>query len=415
MTNQVSPLVNAQNQMLEACEKLHCDVAVFELLKQPQKLLEIAIPVKMDDGSTKVFTGYRSFHNDALGPTKGGLRFHPDVTREEVIALSMWMTMKTAVLGLPYGGSKGGVIVDPKKLSQGELERLSRGYIDAAYKLLGEKVDVPAPDVNTNAQVIAWMADEYSKLVGHSAIGVITGKPIGFGGSASRNKSTGLGVAILVREAAKKIGLDLSGAKVVVQGFGNVGSFAALFCTQLGAKVIAISKSDHNVYNADGFDIEEIMQNLGNHKTMRTFPGAVEITDEEFMGLESDIFLPCALENLVDSEFAEKMKTKLIVEGANGPLTQEADNILNEKGVLIVPDILANAGGVTVSYFEWVQNLYGYFWPESEVEAKEEAIMVDAFTQICNLMDEYGVSMRTAAYMQSIDRIAKVMKIRGWY
>jgi glutamate dehydrogenase len=411
----LNPYLNAQAQVKNACDKLGIEPAVYELLKQPQKVLEVAIPVKMDDGTVKVFTGYRSQHNDAVGPTKGGIRFHPQVSRDEVMALSIWMTFKCSVTGIPYGGGKGGIIVDPKTLSAGELERLSRGYIDAIYKIIGEKVDIPAPDVNTNGQIMAWMVDEYNKLCGHSAIGVLTGKPLEFGGSKGRTAATGLGVALSAREAMKKLGKTLAGANIAVQGFGNVGSFTAVCAEELGAKVVAIAEWNHVVYKEDGFDVKALLKYFQENRTMLGFPGAKEISQADFWALNVDVILPCALENAITAEVAASINAKLIVEGANGPITAEADDVLNQKGILVIPDILANAGGVTVSYFEWVQNLYGYYWSEKEVAEKEEIAMVDAFEAIYKVKEEYGVTMRTAAYMHSIKKVAGAMKLRGWY
>ena len=411
----LNPFLNAQHQVKAACDKLGADPAVYEILKQPQKVLEVAIPVKMDDGTIKVFTGFRSTHCDAVGPTKGGIRFHQNVTRDEVMALSIWMTFKCSVTGIPYGGGKGGIIVDPKTLSAGELERLSRGYIDAIHKLIGEKVDIPAPDVNTNGQIMAWMVDEYNKLSGQSAIGVITGKPLEFGGSLGRTAATGLGVAITVREAAKRLGIDMKKANVAVQGFGNVGRFSALCTQQQGAKIVAIAEYGYNVYKEDGFDIPALMDYMQANGTIKTFPGAKEITIEEFWALDVDVMLPCALENAIPLDVAKTIKAKLIVEGANGPTTAEADEYLFANGTTVIPDILANAGGVTVSYFEWVQNLYGYYWSEAEVAEKEETAMVNAFDAIYKVKEEYKVSMRTAAYMHSIKKVSAAMKIRGWY
>ena len=411
----LSPLLSAQRQVKIACDKLGMEPVVYELLKQPQRSLEVSIPVKMDDGSLKVFTGYRVQHNNAVGPLKGGIRFHPCVTREEVTALSIWMTFKCSIIGIPYGGGKGGITVDPSKLSQGELERLSRGYIAAIYPLVGEKIDVPAPDVNTNPQIMAWMVDEYCKLAGHSALGVITGKPLDFGGSKGRNAATGLGVAFTTREALKKLGLDIKKATIAVQGFGNVGSFTALSCARLGAKIVAVAEWDVILYNEKGLDIEAMQAHMQKNKTLKGFAGAQEISADEFWSKSYDAILPCAMENAITPDVAKKINTKLIVEGANGPTTTEADEILNSKGVTVAPDVLANAGGVTVSYFEWVQNLYGYYWSEEEVAEKEEKAMVDAFNAIYAVKEEYKVSMRTAAYMHSIKKVAAVMKLRGWY
>jgi len=411
----LNPFLNAQMQVKTACDKLGADPAVYEILKQPQKVLEVAIPVKMDDGTIQVFTGYRATHNNAVGPTKGGIRFHQNVTRDEVMALSIWMTFKCSVTGIPYGGGKGGIIVDPSKLSKGELERLSRGYVEAIHKLIGEKVDIPAPDVNTNGQIMAWMVDEYNKLTGQSAIGVITGKPLEFGGSLGRTAATGLGVAITVREAAKRLGIDMKKARVAVQGFGNVGTFSALCTQQQGAKIVAIAEYGYNIYNESGFDVNALIEYKAKNGTIETFPGAKKISLDEFWQLAVDVILPCAMENEITLDVAKNIKAKLIVEGANGPTTNEADEYLFKNGVTVIPDILANAGGVTVSYFEWVQNLYGYYWSEAEVAEKEEVAMVNAFDAIYKVKEEYAVSMRTAAYMHSIKKVSAAMKIRGWY
>jgi len=411
----LNPFVSAQLQVKKACDMLGLEKSVYEILKQPMRVLEVAIPVKMDDGSMKVFTGYRSQHNDAVGPSKGGIRFHPDVNRDEVMALSIWMTFKCLITGIPYGGGKGGITVDPKELSQGELERLSRGYIDGIYKLIGEKTDIPAPDVNTNAQIMSWMVDEYQKLVGHSALGVITGKPLEFGGSKGRTKATGFGVAVTTREALNRQGKSMDKAKIAVQGFGNVGSFAALCCYEMKGKVIAVAEYDHVMMDETGFDIPALMDYYAKNKSMRGFPKAEEISIDEFWTLDVDAILPCALENAITQDIAQKIKAKLIVEGANGPTTTEADKILDDNKASVIPDILANAGGVTVSYFEWVQNLYGYYWTDAEVEEKQERAMVDAFNAVYSVSQEYNVSMRSAAYMHSVKKLAQVMKIRGWY
>lgn len=411
----LNPYLNAQKQVKNACDKLGADPAVYELLKQPMRVLEVSIPVKMDNGTIRVFTGFRSQHNDAVGPTKGGIRFHQNVTRDEVMALSIWMTFKCSVTGIPYGGGKGGIIVDPKTLSAGELERLSRGYIDAIHKLIGEKIDIPAPDVNTNGQIMSWMVDEYCKLKGESAFGVITGKPVEFGGSKGRDVATGLGVYITAREACKKSNIDITSATVALQGFGNVGSYSGLFCAKNGAKVVAICEMNCVLYDENGLDIEAIIKHVHSGKVIDSFPNAKFISFEEFWALDVDILMPCALENAITSEIAKTIKAKIICEGANGPITSEADEILNNKGIMITPDILTNSGGVTVSYFEWVQNLYGYYWTEEEVHEKQEIAMVDAFEAIYKIATEYKVSIRTASYMYSIKRVASVMKLRGWY
>ncbi|NEZ46196.1 Glu/Leu/Phe/Val dehydrogenase [Clostridium niameyense] len=416
----LNPFENAQKQVKKACDKLGMEPAVYEILKEPAKVLEVSIPVKMDDGSVKVFKGFRAQHNDAVGPTKGGVRFHQNVSRDEVKALSIWMTFKCAVTGIPYGGGKGGIIVDPKTLSTGELERLTRGYIDAIHKFIGEKVDVPAPDVNTNGQIMAWMVDEYNKLVGRSAIGVITGKPVEFGGSLGRSAATGFGVAVTAREAAAKLGIDMKKAKLAIQGIGNVGGSTVVNCQKLGGTVVAMAewcreKGTYAIYNENGLDGNEMLAYIKEHGNLLGFPGAKEISLEEFWALDVDILIPAALENAITKEVAESIKAKLVCEAANGPTTPEADEILNKKGITLTPDILTNAGGVTVSYFEWVQNLYGYYWTEEVVEQKEEEAMVNAFNDIWKIKEEYNVPMREAAYMHSIKKVAAAMKLRGWY
>ncbi|HBG8323368.1 TPA: NAD-specific glutamate dehydrogenase [Clostridioides difficile] len=410
----------AQSQVKNACDKLGMEPAVYELLKEPMRVIEVSIPVKMDDGSIKTFKGFRSQHNDAVGPTKGGIRFHQNVSRDEVKALSIWMTFKCSVTGIPYGGGKGGIIVDPSTLSQGELERLSRGYIDGIYKLIGEKVDVPAPDVNTNGQIMSWMVDEYNKLTGQSSIGVITGKPVEFGGSLGRTAATGFGVAVTAREAAAKLGIDMKKAKIAVQGIGNVGSYTVLNCEKLGGTVVAMaewckSEGSYAIYNENGLDGQAMLDYMKEHGNLLNFPGAKRISLEEFWASDVDIVIPAALENSITKEVAESIKAKLVCEAANGPTTPEADEVFAERGIVLTPDILTNAGGVTVSYFEWVQNLYGYYWSEEEVEQKEEIAMVKAFESIWKIKEEYNVTMREAAYMHSIKKVAEAMKLRGWY
>lgn len=412
----LNPLIAAQQRVKVACDKLGMPADVYEILKNPQRMIEVSIPVKMDDGSIRVFTGFRAQHNTAVGPSKGGVRFHQNVTRDEVAALSIWMTFKCSVTGIPYGGGKGGIIVNPKELSAGELERLCRGYVDAIYPILGEKRDVPAPDVNTNGQIMAWMVDEYIKLSGESSFGTFTGKPVELAGSKGRNAATGLGISIIMDEALKKCGKQLSGARVAIQGFGNVGSFTAKCAHDMGARVIAIAEWNTTLYNENGLDIDALMKfKSDNQGSIKGFAGATEISAEEFWGLDVDVLTPCAMENTINKETAPLIKTKLVVEGANGPTTLEGEEILMKNGVTVVPDILANAGGVTVSYFEWVQNRYGYYWGEEEVEQKEKIAMKDAFDAIYKIKEEYNVSMREAAYMHSIKRVANAMKLRGWY
>ncbi len=416
----LNPLENSQKQVKAACDALGLDPAVYEILKEPQRVIEVNIPVRMDDGSMRSFKGFRASHNDAVGPTKGGCRFHPGVTLDEVKALSIWMTFKGGVMGLPYGGGKGGVICDPLELSQGELERISRGYIQKLYKYLGEKEDIPAPDAGTNGQVMAWMVDEYNKLTGTSALGVITGKPVAWGGSEGRNEATGFGVSIVTREAAKKLGIDIKQSKVAIQGFGNVGRFTVKNVQRQGAKIVAVGEwapkvGTYAIYNEDGLDFEDMLAYFNEHKNLVNYPKAKMITLDEFWELDVDILIPAALENAITKEVAEKIKAKLVCEAANGPTTSEGDQVLNERGIPVTPDILTNAGGVVVSYFEWVQNLQGYYWGEKEVEDKQETKMVQAFNDVWALQEEQNCTTREAAYMISVKKVAEVMKLRGWY
>ena len=414
----LNPLLNAQAQVKKACDALGANPAVFEILKEPQRIIEISIPVKMDDGSVKTFKGYRAAHNDAVGPYKGGIRFHQDVNADEVKALSIWMSIKCQVTGIPYGGGKGGITVDPSELSKRELEQLSRGWVRGMYRYLGEKLDIPAPDVNTNGQIMAWMQDEYNKLAGEQTIGVFTGKPLTYGGSKGRNEATGFGVAVITRETLKALGMDIANAKIAVQGFGNVGKFTVKNNIKLGGKVVAVAEYEKErgafaVYKEEGFTFEEL-DTAKAAGSLTKVSGAKVITMDEFWALDVDAINPCALENAIKEHEANLIKAKVIAEGANGPITLEADEILYKKGVTVAPDILANAGGVTVSYFEWVQNLYGYYWTEKEVEGKEEEAMVNAFNGIWEMKTAKNVSFRQATYMKSIDRIAQAMEVRGW-
>lgn len=411
----LSPLKAAQAQIKSACQALDLEDSVYELLKEPQRVIEISIPVKMDDRSVKVFKGYRSLHNNAIGPGKGGVRFHPEVDLEEVKALSIWMTFKCGITGIPYGGAKGGVTVDPKDLSQGELERLSRGYVAGLHKYLGEKIDIPAPDVGTNGQVMAWMVDEYIKLTGNHDLGVITGKPVEWGGSKGRNEATGFGVALTVRELSKKLNMDIKGLNIAVQGFGNVGGFTVKHIERLGAKVVAIGLRDRAIYSEEGFRYEELMAHLVTNKDLTNFKGAKLISLEEFWALGVDVLIPAAIENAIREDNANLINAKVVAEAANGPVAPLAEKILEEKGILVTPDVLTNSGGVTVSYFEWVQNLYGYYWEEEEVIEKQETAMVKAFENVWKIKEEYGVTLRKAAYMYSVKIVADTMKLRGWY
>ncbi|KAI4452956.1 glutamate dehydrogenase [Holotrichia oblita] len=411
----LNPFISAQMQLKGACDKLGLDPVVYDLLKQPERVLEVTIPVRMDDGSTRVFTGYRSIHNSSMGPSKGGVRFHQNVTRDEVMALSIWMTIKCTLAGLPYGGGKGGITVDPSELSRNELERLARGYIRAIHMIVGEQLDVPAPDVNTNAQVMAWMVDEYSKITGKLSLGVVTGKPLELGGSKGRTSATGFGVSFTLKYAAKTLNMDITKMKIAVQGFGNVGSYTCLGAHNLGAKIVAIAEYNGVIYNEDGIDIPALMQHFSTAKDITTFPGVKLIDIAEFWALDVDALMPCALENAITASVAETIRAKIICEGANGPTTGEADKILEDKGVFVVPDILANVGGVTVSYFEWVQNSYNYYWSEKEVAEKHEIAMANAFDAAYNASKEYNVPLRQAAFLHAIKSLAVTMKLRGWY
>lgn len=414
MTEELSPLKNVQKQIKNVCEKLGLEDSIYEILKEPERVLEVSIPVKMDDGTVQTFTGYRAHHSTILGPAKGGVRFHPNVTLDEVKALSAWMTFKCGVVGIPYGGGKGGVICNPKELSRNELEKLSRGYIRAIYTMIGPDKDIPAPDVYTNAQVMAWFMDEYSLLKGYNSPGVVTGKPIRLGGSLGRAAATGNGCTFVVREAAKKIGLEINNATVAVQGCGNVGGSAARGIERLGAKVVAMSDSKGGIYNPDGLDPNAVLEYKKEKGSVLGFPGSREITNEELLQLKVDILVPAALENVITGKNAADIKAKLVVEGANGPTTLEANDILVEKGIFVVPDILANAGGVTVSYFEWVQNLMNFYWTEEEINSKLENIMTKAFEEVYDMHNKFNVNMRDAAYMVSIQRVAEAIKLRGW-
>lgn len=415
-----NPLVGAQLQIKIACDALGLEENVYEILKENERTIEISIPVKMDDGSIKTFKGYRSVHNTAVGPGKGGLRFHPSVVMDEVKALAIWMTFKGCVTGIPYGGAKGGVAVDPNSLSARELEQLARGYVRGLHAYLGEKVDIPAPDVGTNPQVMAWMVDEYIKLIGKHEIGVITGKPVQWGGSEGRNEATGFGVAVIVREFAKENGFNLAGAKVAIQGFGNVGSFTVKHIQGQGGLVVAMAEWDskngtYAIYDESGLDYEEMLKFRNENGTLYGFPGAEIISLEEFWKVQVDVLIPAALENAITEVEAEVINAKIICEAANGPITPAGDEVLERRGIPVTPDILTNSGGVTVSYFEWVQNLYGYYWSEEEVVEKQEVEMMKAFNNIWDISTEHDVTMRKASYMFAVKKVAGVMKLRGWY
>lgn len=405
--------LSTQTVIKEALNKLGYTNEVFELLKEPVRMLTVRIPVKMDDGNVKVFTGYRSQHNDAVGPTKGGVRFHPEVTEKEVKALSIWMSLKCGIANLPYGGGKGGIICDPRNMSFGELERLSRGYVRAISQIVGPTKDIPAPDVFTNSQIMAWMMDEYSRLREFDSPGFITGKPLMLGGSQGRETATARGVTICIEEAVKKKGIELKGARIIIQGFGNAGSFLAKFMHDAGAKVIGISDAYGALYDPKGLDIDYLLERRDSFGTVTNLFTDV-ITNQELLEKECDILVPAAISNQITAQNADRIQASIVVEAANGPTTLEATKILNERGILLVPDILASAGGVTVSYFEWVQNNQGYYWSEEEVAEKLRNVMVKSFENIYQTSQAHQVDMRLAAYMVGIRRSAEASRYRGW-
>ncbi|ASI35677.1 MULTISPECIES: Glu/Leu/Phe/Val dehydrogenase [Exiguobacterium] len=402
-----------QEIVKEALEKLGYPDEMYELLKEPLRMLTVRIPVRMDDGSTKIFTGYRAQHNDAVGPTKGGIRFHPNVTEVEVKALSVWMSLKAGIVDLPYGGGKGGIICDPREMSFREIERLSRGYVRAISQIVGPTKDIPAPDVFTNSQIMAWMMDEYSRIDEFNSPGFITGKPLVLGGSHGRETATAKGVAIMIREAAAKKGITLEGARVVVQGFGNAGSFLSKFMHDLGAKVIAISDAYGALHDPNGLDIPYLLDRRDSFGTVTTLFKNT-ISNKELLELECDILVPAAIENQITEDNAHDIKARIVVEAANGPTTNEATKILADREILIVPDVLASSGGVTVSYFEWVQNNQGYYWTEEEVHEKLEKVLVNSFNQVYQTSHTRNVDMRLAAYMVGVRKMAEASRFRGW-
>ncbi|MGE7759424.1 Glu/Leu/Phe/Val family dehydrogenase [Peribacillus sp. NPDC097895] len=406
-------LRSTQTVIHKALDKLGYPEEVYELLKEPLRLLTVKIPVRMDDGSVKIFTGYRAQHNDAVGPTKGGIRFHPDVTEREVKALSIWMSLKCGIVDLPYGGGKGGIVCDPRNMSFRELERLSRGYVRAISQIVGPTKDIPAPDVFTNSQIMAWMMDEYSRMDEFNSPGFITGKPLVLGGSHGRESATAKGVTICINEAAKKRGIDIKGARVVIQGFGNAGSFLAKFMHDAGAKVIGISDAYGALHDPEGLDIDYLLDRRDSFGTVTKLFKST-ISNKELLELDCDILVPAAIENQITEENAADIKASIVVEAANGPTTMEATQILTDRGILLVPDVLASAGGVTVSYFEWVQNNQGYYWSEEEVDEKLEKILVKSFNNIYELAQSRRVDMRLAAYMIGVRKMAEASRFRGW-
>src|SRR5687768_4369022 len=408
-----NPYEVAVEQFMTAADLLNLDEGMKQILSQPKRELTVHFPVRMDDGSYRVFTGFRVQHSVTVGPAKGGIRYHQDVTLDEVKALAMWMTWKCATVGIPYGGGKGGVIVDPKQHSLTEIERLTRRFAAELSPIIGPEIDIPAPDVNTNSQTMAWFMDTISMLRGYPVPGLITGKPIGIGGSLGRNEATARGLQFVTREAAKAKGMSLQGARVVVQGFGNAGSIAARLLSEDGATVIAASDSRGGIVNTKGIDSNSALRYKQEHGTLSGFGGSDDISNEEILELECDILVPAALESVITVHNADRIKTKLIAEAANGPTTPDADKVLFEKGVMVLPDILANAGGVTVSYFEWAQNIQGYYWAEDEVNVKLERVMKHSFRDVYELAGNHSVDLRTGAYMLAISRVVEVTKLRG--
>ncbi|HTG68831.1 MAG TPA: Glu/Leu/Phe/Val dehydrogenase [Candidatus Udaeobacter sp.] len=406
-------LQRTQQVIRLALRKMGYEEAVYELLKEPLRILTVRIPVKMDNGEVKVFTGYRAQHNDAVGPTKGGVRFHPNVTEEEVKALSMWMSMKCGIADLPYGGGKGGVQCDPQSMSSRELELLSRGYVHAISQLVGPTKDIPAPDVYTNSQIMAWMMDEYSRIREFDSPGFITGKPLVLGGSKGRESSTALGVTIVLSEACKVIGIPVAGSRIIIQGFGNAGSFLAKFLHDAGAKVIGISDAYGALYDPEGLDIDYLLERRDSFGMVTNlFPN--RITNEQLLIQDCDILVPAAIENQITEANAAQIKAKMVIEAANGPTTMQATQILTDRGVLLVPDVLGSAGGVVVSYFEWVQNNQGYYWSEEEVNEKLEKILISSFHKIYETSREEKIDMRLSAYIIGLKKMVEAMKWRGW-
>ncbi len=415
LVEELNPFKIAQKQLDEAAEILGLDEPTHAMLREPMRELHVLIPVRMDDGRVEVFKGFRVQYNDARGPTKGGIRFHPQETIDTVRALAAWMTWKTAIVDLPYGGGKGGVVCNPKEMSERELEQLARGYIRALGEFIGPEKDIPAPDVYTTPQIMAWMMDEFSKLRGYNAPGVITGKPVPLGGSLGRDDATARGGIYCVREAAKYLGIDLAKATVAVQGYGNAGSFAAILSKKIfGSKIVAVSDSQGGVYSERGLDPYRLLEHKKETGTVADFPNSERITNEELLELDVTVLWPSALENVITKENAGRIKAKIIAEAANGPTTPEADEILHEKGVFVIPDFLCNAGGVTVSYFEWVQNVTGDYWPLEEVHQRLDQKMTKAFQEVIGMFEKKRVHMRLAAYLVAVQRVAEAMKLRGW-
>ena len=405
----------AQEQFDHAAEKLALDPGLRRVLRVPKRELTVNFPVTMDDGHVEVFTGYRVQHNVSRGPAKGGIRYHQDVTLDEVRALSMWMTWKCAVVNIPYGGGKGGVIVDPKKLSMRELEGMTRRFATEISPLIGPDRDIPAPDVNTNAQTMAWIMDTFSMHHGYTISGVVTGKPIAIGGSLGRNEATARGAVFTLLQASRELKIPLAGARVAVQGYGNAGSIAAELLAAEGATIVAVSDSTGGIHNPAGLDPAKVSAWKREHGTVVGFPGSTEVTNAELLELSCDILVPAALENQITQDNAPRIQAKIVAEAANGPTTPEADVILHDRGIFLIPDILCNAGGVTVSYFEWVQDMQSFFWTEERINESLKGIMDRAFTDVYAMSQRHEVDMRTAAYMVAVARVAEATTLRGLY
>jgi glutamate dehydrogenase/leucine dehydrogenase len=411
----LNPFRIAQLQFDIAAEYLKLEPGLRQVLRTPKRVMEVSIPTKMDNGQLKVFTGYRVQHNIARGPAKGGIRYHPGVTLDEVRALASWMTWKTATVNIPYGGGKGGVICDPKRMSKSELERMTRRFISEILPIIGPEKDIPAPDVYTDAQTMAWMMDTYSMTVGATELGVVTGKPVALGGSEGRNEATARGCLFVTEEACKVKKIPLRGATVAIQGFGNAGSIAARLFAEKKAKIVAVSDSRGGVYNSRGIDPMKAIRYKERAGTVVGMPGASRISNDDLLTLKCDILIPAALENVITLDNADQIKAKIIAEAANGPTTPHADEVLSRKGIFLLPDILANAGGVTVSWFEWSQNLQGFFWDEAEVNARLERVIKKAFYDVHETSKKYRVHMRTAAYILAVSRVADATLLRGLF
>ena len=410
-----NPYEIAKAQLRKVAQTFAIDPNLVNILQECKKAIVASIPVTMDDGTTHVFEGYRVTHNIARGPSKGGIRYHPDVTLDEVKALAMWMTWKCALTSIPFGGAKGGVVCNPKRMSEGELQRMTRRFTSEIINEIGPERDIPAPDVGTDGRVMAWIFDTYSMNKGHSVLGVVTGKPLTIGGSLGREEATARGALYCMREALRKKQMSLSATTVAVQGFGNVGSYLAKFVAEDGAKVVALSDSMTALHNPNGIDVQAAFAHKRETGSLSGFRGADALTNDELLLLDCDVFAPCALEQVITEENAARVRAKVIVEGANGPITPAADDILDDRGVLVLPDILANAGGVVVSYFEWVQGLQEYFWKEAEVNAKLNDIITRAFNETWATAERRGVSMRLAAYGLAVQRVAEATTTRGLY